>query len=152
MEEKRIPQAAAEFAIEERQRLLDRVTELELQNHDLIMRMRDMNAEQPSVVVLPERKDAWVEHGDGFYWSNGFNECLDEVTRLNSSTTTAPNHSEQVRNRESVAELEVLREFYRCRVRITTNLRDSPKSVFSRLLEAVQDAAPSAGSQNEQGK
>lgn len=84
----------------------------------------------------------------GGQYINGF-ALFGWMTWQARAALSAPCQSEQVRNVGSGIELAVLREFYRCCVNITANLEDSPKSAFSRLKEAVQDAALSAGSQKE---
>lgn len=105
-----VPPAVAEFAVEERQQLLDRIDEQAREIADLRHRcgmygleltneverrlqaqreLADLKA-QPSGVVLPGRK--FVEPLD-FNQTNsdvlaiGWNDCLDEVARINSANT-----------------------------------------------------------------
>lgn len=119
-EERVIPPAVAEFAVEERQRLLDRIAELEAHCVRLGQgeaerywenRWREVDAElaalkaqlqaapaESGAISMPDRKDAWLEHGDGFHWANGFNECLDEVARLNPAPATSDSDVREVKS------------------------------------------------------
>lgn len=48
-------------------------------------------------VVLPERIDSWMEHGNDYHHAEGWNACLDEVARLNPAPATADSDVREVK-------------------------------------------------------
>jgi hypothetical protein len=105
-EERFVPTAVAEFAVEERAQLLERIAEqareierLVTSLHRALMGSAELAAlkAQPSGVVLPERKQA--VRGDVLsFQSEGWNACLDEVARLNPAPATADSDVREVKS------------------------------------------------------
>jgi hypothetical protein len=108
---------------------------------------------QPSGVVLPVRADS-VAAASGYH--KGWNACLDEVARLNSSpVSSAPSHGEQVREGWKLVPVEPTEAMLR--EALSYDSIQDPNNPDSRVEELLIDwslmlsAAPSAVSQ-EQGE
>jgi hypothetical protein len=105
MTKKKTPPSIGQFALSERddllatiaeqareiERLLTRIAEVEMQNHDLIERfapyeIQDAMKAKPGAVVMPEQfPEASTPELGWEDYESGYNDALAEVTRLNAS-------------------------------------------------------------------
>ena len=103
------------------------ITELQ----SAVQRENDVLKAQPSAVVLPERRQRdWMQPGVDSY-SDGWNACLDEVARLNSSPASAGDSA----LREAVTPHVV--EWVRCGLAANNRLVDGDHPALQKLRAAL---------------